>query len=116
MKRLMSLVLIGAILGTISCKKEMEGTVKSISQDSLTVGSSMNSASASIKYGVLVNGLNGEKRITVTDKLQVGYVRDQVILTGFNGKAPLLDKYQKKGYKILLNLINSSDGGKPVPF
>jgi hypothetical protein len=117
MKKLVSLLLIGGSVFAISCKKEMIGGPGSISQDSLTAAASVYDATTvSTKYGVLVNGLEGDKKITVSDKLGVGYVRDQIILSDFSGKAPLLDKYQKNGYNILLNLINSSDGGRPVPF
>lgn len=117
MKKLVALLLIATGVLTISCKKEMAGTVKNISQDSLMAAASTMDASAqSTKYGVLVNGLDGDKKITVSNKLKVKYVRDQVILKDFTGKAPLLDKYRSNGFNILLTFLNSSDGGRPVSF
>lgn len=117
MKKLVSLLLITTGVLTISCKKEMVGTVNNISQDSLTAAAStMDASSALTKYGVLVNGLDGDKKITVSNKLKVKYVRDQVILKDFNGKAPLLDKYSSHGFDIVLTFLNSSDGGNPVSF
>jgi hypothetical protein len=121
MKKIISLMLIAACIGVMSCKKEL------MDNDSLNDVSSVNTLNASSKtfktnFGVLPNDLSLDDRVTVAHKLNVGYVRDAIVLKNFNGKSNVVDEYLDNGFKVLLNLNYDQqdhfDNGdkKPRPF
>jgi len=94
----------------ISCKKE-----STIKNEAALSSSSANLVLPTTKFGVLPNNVDGSDRLTVAKELNVTYVRDAIIMENYDGKAPMLDKYQANGYKILLNL-NYSAAPNPSPF
>jgi hypothetical protein len=83
----------------------------------LSAVSSSNAVTEETKFGILVNGETGDDKITVVNKTGTTYVRDAIILESYNGKAPMMDKYQSEGFKVLLNLNNShvSESGQKQP-
>jgi hypothetical protein len=85
----------------ISCKKE---TTPTEALNALSAAPSSDAIIYKPSFGVLPNSIEGDARITVAQELAVGYVREAVILQLYNGKAPMLDKYQFNEFKILLNL------------
>jgi hypothetical protein len=96
----------------ISCKKETATTRNEIA---LSSSASENLILPVTKFGVLANNVEGQDRITVARELNVAYVRDAIVMESYDGKAPMLDKYQANGYKILLN-INYNASQKPNAF
>jgi len=96
----------------ISCKKE---TATTKNEAALSSSASENLILPITKFGVLANNVEGQDRITVAKELNVVYVRDAIVMETYDGKAPMLDKYQANGYKILLNL-NYSASQKPSAF
>jgi hypothetical protein len=96
----------------ISCKKE---TATTKNEAALSSSASENLILPITKFGVLANNVEGQDRITVAKELNVVYVRDAIVMENYDGKAPMLDKYQANGYKILLNL-NYSASQKPSAF
>lgn len=116
MKRTVSLLLVlGCIGAAVSCKKETISTENE--RADFAALSASDAVTQTTKFGALVNGENGDDKITVSNKMGVAYVRDAIILESYNGKAPMLDKYQQEGFKILLNLNNKhvSAGGSKKP-
>jgi hypothetical protein len=106
MKKTVSFLLVlCCISAVISCKKETSQVVNS---NNLSTSSTENAVTQSTKFGSLVNGVDGDTRITVSQKFGVGYVRDAVILDSYNGKAPLVDDYMNSGFKVLMNLNYTS--------
>ncbi|QEC69508.1 hypothetical protein FRZ67_20195 [Panacibacter ginsenosidivorans] len=99
------------IAAVVSCKKE---AAPAINENTIASTLSSDDVVASTRFGVLANSVEGDDRITVAQELGVSYVRDAVILQYYNGKAPMLDKYQSNGFKILLNLNYSAQ--KPAAF
>jgi len=115
MKKL-SLIFLAGSIAMVSCKKEMTTNVKSVATDSLNSFSNVtNATSLSTNFGVLPNGLTSDDKITLAQKLQVQYVRDQITLTDFTGKSFQTDKWLSNGFKILLNLNYQSGGIVPFP-
>jgi len=100
------------ISSAISCKKETVPTTAEAKALSATASSE--DIIYKPRFGVLANNVNGDDRITVAQELAVGYVRDAIILGLYDGKAPMIDKYQSNGFKILLNLNYTTK--KPAPF
>jgi hypothetical protein len=112
MKKIVSFLLVLSCIGAVvSCKKE---TITSQNeQSSASVASASDAVTGTTKFGALINGEEGEDKIKVCNEMGVVYVRDAIILESYNGKAPMMDKYQQEGFKVLLNLNNKhvSAGG-----
>lgn len=122
MKRVVSLMLITATIGITSCKKELVSGDSLDTSQTLSASTTSDATASGSKFGVLPNGLNGDDKITVAQKLGLGYARDAVVLTDFDGKAPMLNKWQENGYKVLVNVNYdqqdhfSNGDKKPRPF
>ena len=112
MKKTISFLLVlGCISAAVSCKKE---TTQVVNSNNLSASSTENAVTESTKFGSLVNGVDGDIRIAVSQKMGVGYVRDGIVLDSYNGKAPLIDDYVSNGFKVLLNLTYT--GKKPATY
>jgi hypothetical protein len=101
------------------CKKEV--VLTTISSDNLSAASNLSAANtrgASLtNYGAWISGYTIDQKMNGCDQLQVPYIRDAIILKGFNGKSNSTDHYMSKGYKILLNLIYENlPDKKATPF
>jgi len=108
------------IIVVTGCKKEALST---ISDDSLSAASSVSAANASKSstrvtgFGAWISGYTIDQKMNGCDELKVAYVRDAIILKGFNGKSGSTDHYTSHGYKILLNLIYENlPDKKATPF
>src|SRR5438552_4019311 len=100
MKKTVSFLLVlGCISAAVSCKKE---TTQVETSNNLSASSTENAVTQSTKFGSLINCVDGATRIAVSQKMGVTYVRDAIMLDSYNGKAPLLDDYVSKGFKVLL--------------
>lgn len=109
MKKTVSLLLVlGCISATISCKKE---TITAQNESGSLSATSVSDAVASTsKFGTLVNGGEGSDKIAVATKMGVGYMRNAIVLETYNGKAPMVDQFINAGFKVLLNINNSTGG------
>ena len=106
MKKTISFFLvISYISAVVSCKKE---TTQVVNSNNLSASNTDNAVTQSTKFGSLVNGVDGDTRIAVSQKMGVSYVRDAVVLDSYNGKAPLIDDYMNSGFKVLMNLNYTS--------
>ena len=106
MKKTISFLLVlGCISAAVSCKKE---TTQVVNSNNLSASNTDNAVTQSTKFGSLVNGVDGDTRIAVSQKMGVSYVRDAVVLDSYNGKAPLIDDYMNSGFKVLMNLNYTS--------
>lgn len=122
MKKTVSALMVLACIISVSCQKE---TITTENQSSVSASSSADGRKGGgttyiTKFGALINGEDGDDKITVCSKMGVQYVRDAIILESYAGKAPMFESYQAKGYKILLNLNSdhvSAGGSKQAsPF
>jgi len=120
MKKTVSFLLVlGCISATISCKKETT-TKENVSPNAaLSATDASQAITETTKFGVMVidpDNNDIDDKISVSDKLGVGYVRNSIIVSEYSGKAPAVEDYQDAGYKILLNLNYQSGSGGPRPF
>ena len=114
MKRTVSFMLVlGCISAATSCKKETITTVQENSATSAISADVQNAIGKVTNFGVMVadTQLDTDGKITVTDKLGMTYVRNTVILSTYNGKAPVLDDFAAAGYKVVLNLNEYAANG-----
>lgn len=105
------LLLICTCFLIFSCKKE---SPKNQVENSLVASLSENLTLPLPIFGVIPANVDGADRMTVARELNVSYVRDGIIVETFDGKAPMLDKYNANGFKVLLNLLYYQ--GNPTPF
>src|SRR5215831_618362 len=116
MKKFVSLVFIGSYLvAVISCKKEIVNESQ-IPDQALSASSEMNATTTNTKFGALINGLDGDGKITVCNKLAVKYVRTQIELNTFDGKSSMYNKYHENGFKVVLTIVNKNPDHGAVPF
>lgn len=121
MKKTVSFMLVlGCISIALSCKKETISTVSESNETAALAASDVqNAVSVQPLFGVMVadTKLNTDDKITVGDELKMNYVRNTVILSAYNGKAPVLDDYLSAGYKILVNINEyaANDGARGFP-
>ncbi|HEY6979264.1 MAG TPA: hypothetical protein VH396_23370 [Chitinophagaceae bacterium] len=108
MKNLSLLLIVGCLVGIISCKKE---TVTTLQNDQVAAAASMASVSSDqlvsngTDFGVGgFGGLSTDQKIVLYNKLGVQYVRSQVTLKNFNGNIPGAKQLTDKGFKVVLNL------------
>jgi hypothetical protein len=113
MKKLVFSLILICINATISCKKEMVTDNKTLRAVSTNV-SNDTTAADNINFGVMVKGGTIDEKISVANKLEVGYLRSTIVLTRFKGKDVGMDKYLNKGLKVILNL-NYAVSGAPFP-
>ena len=112
MKKTVSFLLVlGCISAAVSCKKE---TFQETNSNSISASTSENATTTPTKFGTLINGVDGDTKITVSKKMGVGYVRDAIILDSYRGKAPLVDDYLANGFKVVMTLNYTS--GKPMAY
>ena len=104
MKKLPLLLIVGCISATISCKKEAVTPDKVLNTVSMQSTTSNQPGSANTKFGALISNLSSENRIKVCNALGAEYVRQPIILKDFDGRSVMMDKYEKNGFKVLLNL------------
>ena len=114
MKKLTFILLIAASISTtICCNKEINQTEQM--SDALSVSSSI-TINPDTKFGVLPNNVQGDKKVTVANNLEVDYVRNSITVKDFTGKSPMQEKYNQHGFKIVLNLnwdhVQSINGTK----
>jgi len=113
MKKTVSFLLVlGCISAAVSCKKE---TIQTTNSNSISASTSENAVVATTKFGSLISGVDGDVRITVSQKMGVGYVRDAVILNSYRGNAPLINDYLSNGFKVLMNLNYTSTKPSAYP-
>ncbi|MBG9378267.1 hypothetical protein I5907_18660 [Panacibacter sp. DH6] len=113
MKRTVSFMLVlGCISAVTGCKKETISTVQETTAAAISADV-QNAVSKVTNFGVMVadTQLDTDGKITVTDKLGMIYVRNTVILSTYNGKAPVLDDFAAAGYKVILNLNEYAANG-----
>lgn len=122
MQKGLLLLLLAACCSLFSCKKDVVSNDAHDVPQTLDASSTADATAAETKFGVLPNDLSSNDKITVAQRLEVGFARGSVVLTKFDGKAPMLDKWQDNGYKVLVNVNydqqdHFSDGNKKArPF
>jgi hypothetical protein len=116
MKKTVSFLLVlGCISAAVSCKKETTPR-ENVNARSATGVSGENAVIATTKFGALISAKNNDDKITVSQKMGVGYVRNSILLDSYRGKAPMVDNYLDAGFKLLLNLNNKSASNGPNPY
>jgi len=90
------------------CKKE---TISTSNAQELKTNSVSELVTTTTNFGVLPHDLTGDDQVTLAKELGVGYVRDAIIVSSYNGKAPMIDSYQSNGLKVLCNFNYSAGGG-----
>jgi len=101
------LMMVGVVVSE-GCKKE---TISTSDAQELKTSSISEAVTTTTNFGVLPHDLTGDDQVTFAKKLGVGYVRDAIIVSGYNGKAPMIDSYQSNGLKVLCNFNYSAGAG-----
>ncbi|QEC69506.1 hypothetical protein FRZ67_20185 [Panacibacter ginsenosidivorans] len=120
MKKTVSFLLVlGCISAAVSCKKEITANQNTDVNGVLSVSEESQLVTAQTKFGVMVADpkADTDDKITISNELGVSYVRNSIILDGYNGRSPVLEDFSNAGVKVLLNLNNksSSSGAHPFP-
>lgn len=115
MKRIVCVLLVCA---AISCKKEVEQNANSKQLSSASdLAAQQVLLNGKTNYGCLINGnFSPDGRAEQAQKLNVGYVRDAIIMDGWKGKSNNYDAYTNHGIKVVLNINYKQSGGTPLAF
>src|SRR5438477_510081 len=111
MKKLFFPLILISLCATFSCKKEVATDNKVLNVASNSTSNNI-TASDSVNFGVMVIGGTANDKISVANKLAVGYLRSTIILKDFTGKDRMMDTYLNSGLKVILNL-NYNKSGNP---
>jgi hypothetical protein len=113
------IILAICVLAAFSCNKELNLNNQAMDTDAVTAVNISNASSLNrqTKFGAMLGGgFTNDKNISMTNSLNIGYVRFAIAMPYWNGKSKPYESYTANGIKVLLNVNYSLYTNGPVPF